>query len=161
VISAVGPIEMSQRKRAVLARSAVVLWTRERLDGRAQPDHWLAGDYEDIADHVVDVERFCTSDQEPERAIARHILDLLVRGDLRGSVRVQKGASSLADGRDRADLEVALTELDQKLRPHLEDIADHIVDIEPFPPDDDLARALVRHIARLVAPDDARPADPA
>jgi Shikimate kinase len=162
VISAAGAIDMSQGNQEVLARSAVVLWTRAREDGLAQPDYRLAGVYEDIADHVVDVEPFRTSDQDPERAIARHMLQLLVAGDLRGSVRVQNRDSLLADGRDCDDLQAALTKLDHELQPHLEDIADHIIDVDQFDADnDDLARAIARHIARLLAHDDARPADPA
>jgi hypothetical protein len=162
VISAPGAIEMGHGDQELLARSAVVLWTRGREDGPAQPGCPPAGHYEDIADHVVDVEPFRTSDRQPERAIARHILQLLVTGDLRGSVRVRDRAPSLADSRGCGDLQDVRTELDHELQPHLEDVADHIIDIEPFhADDDDLARALARHIARLLAHDDPRPADPA
>jgi hypothetical protein len=38
--------------------------------------------YEDVADHIVDVEHFVADarrGEEPKRAIARHILDLLTR----------------------------------------------------------------------------------
>ena len=161
VISAAGAIEISRPNREVLARTAIVLWTRAGEDGPAQPGCRPAGQYEDIADHIVEVEPFRTSDQ-PERAIARHLLRLLVTGEVRGSVRVQDRAPSPADGRDRDDPQGALTKLDHELRSHLEQAADHIIDVEPFhDDDDDLARALAHHIARLLAHDDARPADPA
>ena len=123
-------------------------------------DHRLAGHYEDIADHIVDVEPF-HADDDPERAIARHILQVLVAGESRGSVRAQSRAPSRADGRRCDDVQDALTRLDRQLSPHLEAMADHIVDVEPFHADDDPGRAIARHIARLLAHDDARPADPA
>ena len=159
MISATGAIEISPGDREILARSAVVLWTRGREDGPAQPDHRLAGHYEDIADHIVDVEPF-HADDDPERAIARHILQVLVAGESRGSVRAQSRLSR-ADGRRCDDVQDALTRLDRQLSPHLEAMADHIVDVEPFHADDDPGRAIARHIARLLAHDDARPADPA
>jgi Shikimate kinase len=161
VISAAGAIEVSQANRELLTRTAVVLWTRGREDGLAQPEQGPAGGYDDIADYIIDVEPFQAGDDDPERAIARRILQLLIAGDTRGFVRVQSRAPSLADGR-YCDLQDELTPLDDKLSPHLEDVADHIVDVEPFHAgDDDRAQAIARHIARLLARDDARPADPA
>jgi shikimate kinase len=161
VISATEAIEVSQGNQELLARTAVVLRTRGREDGRAQRDRRLARHFERIADHIVDVEPFHARDDDPERAIARQILQLLISGDPRGAVRVANGSPSLAGARV-CDLQDELTQVENRLSPHLEGIADHIVDVEPFHAgDDDRAQAIARHIARLLARDDARPTDPA
>ena len=149
VISAPGAVAIGPGDQALLARAAVVLWTRGREDVRSRPGHRLPGDYGDVADHVVDVEPF-HADDEPERAIARHILQLFVTGDLRGAVRVPDRTRSPGGDCER------------DLAAHLEDVADLIVDVEPFHAgDDEPERAIARHIARLLARGDAPPTDPA
>jgi len=99
VISAPGAVEIDRESRALLARSAVVLWIRGPIglltdlsdpthrprlaDGHhealARLERDLSALYEDVADHIVDIEPFHALDDEPKRTIARHILDLLTR----------------------------------------------------------------------------------
>jgi hypothetical protein len=155
VILAPGAVGTEPACKAALARSAVVLWLRGH-EARAWPDG-ASDRYEDIADHIVDLEPFHATAEEPERAVARHILQLLVTGELRGSVRVPARVGALMEGRLREDLPEAVTLLEQELSARVEDIADHIVDVEPFHTgDDEPERAIARHIARLLADDDPR-----
>jgi Shikimate kinase len=150
VISAPGAVAIGPGDRALLARSAVVLWTRGRDDVRSPPGLRLPGDYGNVADHVVDVEPFHAGGDEPHRAIAHHILQLFVTGDLRGAVRVPDRTRS------------PWGDCERDLAAHLEDVADLVVDVEPFHAgDDEPERAIARHIARLLARDDAPPTDPA
>jgi shikimate kinase len=97
VVSAPGAAEIGPRNRALLAESAVVFWIRGSvpfLTELSDPTHRprvvngheaslvrlegeLSGLYAEIADEVVDVERFHGLDGEPRRLIARHIVELL------------------------------------------------------------------------------------
>jgi shikimate kinase len=97
VVSAPGAAEIGPRNRALLAESAVVFWIHgsvrfltELSDPTHRPrlvngheaslvrlDGELSGLYAEIADEVVDVERFHGLDGEPKRLIARHIVELL------------------------------------------------------------------------------------
>ena len=160
VILAPGAIEIDSRSHALLARSAVVLWPRGPEDARERLGP-LSDHYEGIADQVVDIDPFHAAEERPERAIARHILQLLVTGELRGLVRVPGRALARADGRLCEDSPEAVSLLEHDLSAHLEDIADHIVDVDPFHGgDDEPEAAIARHIARLLA-DDERPPGPA
>lgn len=49
------------------------------LDGLVAPDGDPAALYEAVADHIVDVTPFQAADEEPDRAVTRHILTLLAR----------------------------------------------------------------------------------
>jgi hypothetical protein len=156
VILAPEAVEMDRGSMALLAGAAVVLWPRGE-EARTAPDG-LSDRYEDIADRIIDVEPFYATADEPGRAIARHMLELLVKGELRGSVRVPDRVRAQADGHICEDVPEAVTLQEQELSAHVEEIADHIVDVEPFHAgDDEPERAIARHIARLLADDDPRP----
>ena len=160
VILAPGASELDSRTQALLARSAVVLWPRGPDEARERRGP-LSDHYEDIADQVVDAEQFHAAGERPERAIARHILQLLVTGDLRGLIHVPSRALARTDGRDREDAPEAVPRFEHDLSAHLEDIADQIVDVEPFHVGgDEPEAAIARHIARLLADDDPRPGPP-
>lgn len=155
VVLAPGAVEVGPGCVARLARSAVVLWPRGK-EARAWPNR-LADHYQDIADHVVDLEPFHTTEDQPERAIARHILQLLVTGDLRGSIHVPDRVLALADGLLGDDVTEPITWVVDGLPAHVADIVDHIIDVERVHADDEPERAIARHIARLLAADDPRP----
>lgn len=151
VISAPGAVEIEDEMQALLARSAVVLWIRGPIplltelsdplhrprlaDGHheslARLERELSAVYEDVADHIVDIEPFHTLDDEPKRTISRHILELL----------------------DVTDLPPDTTSpAHDDLSALYEEVADHIVDIEPFHTlDDEPKHTITRHILHLLA----------
>jgi hypothetical protein len=134
----VAPVDrrVHRRSSALLARSAVVLRLRDD-DARASPDQ-VGGECHDLADHVVDLEPFRAGLDEPGRAVAHHILQLFVTGELRGSIRVPDDVLARQPG-------------------HLADVADLGIDVEPFRTGDDSPEgAIARHIARLLEADDPR-----
>jgi hypothetical protein len=156
VILAPEAVEMDGESMALLAEAAVVLWPRGE-EARTAPDR-VSDRYEDIADRIIDLEPLCATADEPGRAIARHMLELLVKGELRGSVRAPDRVRADADAHTCEDVPEAVTLQEQELSAHAEEIADHIVDVEPFHAgDDEPERAIARHIARLLADDDPRP----
>ena len=157
VILAPGAFEIDPRNRALLARSALVVWPRGPMDAAARSSP-LSDHYEDVADHIVDVEPFHTSDDRAPSAIARHIVQLVRPGALGGLERVpDRAAVSTDDRRCEADRHAASLSEDG-LSALLEDIADHIVDVESFRTGgDDPDGAIARHIARRVADDEPRP----
>ncbi len=160
VILAPGAVALDPRNQALLARSAVVVWPRGPDDARAQPDR-VSDHYEGIADHIVDLEPFRAADDRHGRAVARHILELLVTGELRGLVHVPDRALARADGRLCEDAPEVVIPLEQELPADVAGIADQIVDVEPFhATEDQPERAIALYIARLLARDEARPADP-
>lgn len=155
VILAPGAAEVDPSCVALLARSAVVLWPRGE-EVRGWPDR-LADHYRDVADHVVDLAPFHAGVEEPERAIAHHILQLFVTGELRHSVRLPDRVRALADGLRVEDGSEVMSRLEDELPAHIAEIADHVVDVERFQSHDEPERAIARHIARLLARDDPRP----
>jgi shikimate kinase len=182
VISASGGVEIDGEIRALLARSAVVLWIRGSVrlltelgdathrprlaDGQqealARLERELAALYAAVADHVVDVEPFHALDDEPRRSIARHILQVLATGPLRGAVQVPDDRSP-ANGDHRDQRRRALARLERELEALYAEVADHVVDVEPFHAlDDEPKRTIARHILGLVAPggDDPPPPTP-
>jgi shikimate kinase len=173
VISAPGAVAISRENRTLLAGSAVVVWLtgstgfltelgdpthRPRLadDQHAaltRLDGELSALYDDVADHVVDVEPFHASPAspthgEPRRAIAGRIVDLL------GLPTAPPPARSPA----RGEILPVLARLERQLSALYDDVADHVVDVEPFhaPGTADLAgeeprHTIARHILDLVA----------
>jgi shikimate kinase len=164
VISAPGAIEIHPGNRELLARSAIVLWIRGSLPllaNLSNPGHRprladghleslrrleaeLSAHYQDIADHVVDIDPFHsgddpTPDDEPKHTLARHIAALLTTGD-------NALAPVTPDTRTIADWEAALS-------PLYEQIADHTVDTDPFHHHDDPTQAITDHILALLALD--------
>ncbi len=69
--------------------------------------------------------------------MARHILQLFVTGELRGSIRVPDDVLALSDGLVGEDVPEAMTRSEDELSARIEDIADLIVDVEPFTTGDD------------------------
>lgn len=171
VIAAPGAVEIGRESRALLARSAVVVWIRgsmRLLTEISDPTHRprLAGGqqealarlhrelsalYADVADHILDIEPFHALDDEPKRTIARHIVHLLA-GDLQGTVRIPDHTLSAGTG----------DQLDPGLSALYEDVVDHIVDIGRLPAhDDEPERAVVvGHILTLLARDGIHPTEP-
>jgi len=168
VIAAPGAIEIDELNQDLLAWSAVVFWIRGSLDllaeisdpthrprldaghreSLARLDAELSAHYRDIADLVVDVDRFHTLDEEPRQPIARHIVDALTTGKLAGTVRLPDDSLAQADhppGGKRPD-EAELSAL-------YELAADHTVDLAAFEADDDPKQALVHHITELLTRD--------
>jgi shikimate kinase len=166
VVSAPGGAQIEDEHRASLARSATVFWIRgsvrflaelsdptyrPRLDDSHEValtrlERELSTHYAEIADHIVDIEPFHSLDLEPKHAIARHIVELPGAGDLRGSDAVPTGSQLPLDGN-----EAASAQLESDLVAHYAEIADHIVDVEPFRSiDGDAKRALVRRIIELL-----------
>jgi shikimate kinase len=108
VVSAPGAAHIGAENRALLAESAVVFWIhgsvrfltelsdpahRPRVvDGHEEALVRLEGDlsalYAEVADEVVDIERFHSVGGEPKQLIADHIVELLAAGDLPGPVRL-------------------------------------------------------------------------
>jgi shikimate kinase len=198
VIAASGAVEIDRENRALLARSAVVLWIRGSIrlltelsdpthrprlaDGHQEAlvrlDGELSAVYAEVADHIVDVEPFHALDDEPRRTIARHVAGLLTTGRLRGAVRVpDEGSPTNGDRHDHHDHDHddhddhddqrrrALARIERELAALYAEVADHIVDVEPFhaAADDQPKRTIARHVAGLLAPDgdDPRPPAPA
>jgi shikimate kinase len=169
VISAPGAVELGHDNQAQLARSAVVVWIRGPIrllaelgdpthrprlaDGHhealARLERELSATYEDVADHIVDIEPFHALDDEPKRTVARHILGLLTAGDLQGAVHIP------TDDHDHPALP------ERELSAIYEDVADHIVDIEPFHAlDDEPKRIITRRILALLADNGIHPTNP-
>jgi len=172
VISAPGAAAIGRSNRTWLAGSAIVVWltgSTDLLASLGDPTHRprLAGDqhaalvrlgnelsalYEEIADHVVDVEPFHAHD-EPRRAIARHVVDLLGL-----PTRSSPGPDT---SRARAEALAVMARLERRLSALYEDAADLVVDVAPFhsPTTPDAAaeqprRAISRHILDLLTPED-------
>jgi shikimate kinase len=171
VISAPGAVTISRDNRTLLAESAVVLWLhaataflaelgdpthRPRLvddqqAALARLEHELSTLYGNIADYVVDVEPFHTRarpGEQPKRAISLHICDLL------GVPLTPPPKDTL---RARAGMLPAMARLERALVVFYEDVADHVVDVEPFDADallgEEPKRAISRHIRDLLTPD--------
>ena len=73
----------------------MVLRLRDAEAG-ASPDP-PEGDAGDVADHVVTSNRFLQADvDEPGRAVAHHILQLFVTGELRDSIRLPDNVKALS-----------------------------------------------------------------
>jgi shikimate kinase len=182
VIAASGAVEIDRECRTLLARSAVVLWIRGSVrlltelsdpthrprlaDGHQQAlarlDGELSAVYEEVADHVVDVEPFHALDGEPRRNIARHVVGLLTSGSRRGAVGLPDEASPANGDHHDHDHRPALARIERDLSALYAEVADHVVDVEPFHADDDEPkRAIARHIVGLLAPDGDDPRPPA
>jgi shikimate kinase len=172
VISAPGAVEIGRENRALLTQSAVVLWIRGSVrfltelgdpthrprladgqrDALARLERELAPLYADVADHVIDIEPFHALDDEPKRTIARHILQVLATGPLQGTVRIPEAVED-----ERHSM---LVRLESELAPLYADVADHIVDVEPFHVlDDEPKRTITRHILGLLTSDRDHGAD--
>jgi hypothetical protein len=143
VISAPEATEVSREIRSVAADSAVVFWLRDRV---ALPGSLCALGQE-LADRVLDVERFQSLDGDPELLIVGHILELLAAGDLPGPVRLPTPPpQAIVDGH-----EAARPRLDEDLAMLCAKVADAVVDVEPFHSlDDDPIGAIARHIVDLL-----------
>ena len=163
MISAPGAIEIPPGNRELLARSAIVLWIRGSLplladlstpghrprlaDGHLESlrrlEAELSAHYQDIADHVVDIDPFHSSDDptpdEPKHTLARHIAALLTTGD-------NALAPVTPDTRAVAEWEAALS-------PLYAQVADHTVDTDTFHTHDDPTQAITNHILTLLALD--------
>jgi shikimate kinase len=172
VVSAAGGTEIDDDLRALLARSAVVVWLRGSMDfltqlsdpahrpsvadGReaavARLERELSTVYSDVADHTVDVEPFHALGGHATDAIVGHVVELLT-ADPRGWVRVP--ASSPREIDDYVD---ALARAEHEASAHFADVADHVVDVEPFHAlDAEPRRTIARHIAELLAHHEAEP----
>jgi shikimate kinase len=183
VISAPGAVDIDRRSRALLARSAVVLWIRGSvgfLTGLGDPTHRprladgqrealarlereLAPLYAEVADHVVDVEPLHGLDGEPRHTIARHILRVLATGPLQGTVRIPEAAGAPPASDD--ERHETLARLERELAPRYADVADHVVDVERLHGlDGEPKRTIARHILTLLTrdhhPDTAPGPDP-
>jgi len=171
VISAPGAVAISSENGTLLTGSAVVVWLagsttfltelgdpthRPRLadDQHAaltRLDGELSALYDDVADHVVDVEPFHASQAhgEPRRAIARHVVDLLGLPTTPAPPETSPA---------RGEILPVLARLERRLSALYDDVADHVVDVEPFhapgaadPAGEEPRRAIARHILDLVA----------
>ena len=90
--------------------------------------------------------------------MAHHILQLFVTGELRGSIRVPDDVLALSNGLLGDDVSEAMTRWEDELSARIADIADLVIDVEPFRSGDDSPEgAIARHIARLLAADDPHP----
>ena len=111
--------------RAVAARTRKV---------EPAPDR-LSGDCRDIADHVVDLEPFHADVDEPGRAVARHILQLFVTGELRGSIRLPDDVQALSADPLCDDVAEAMTRWEDELPARSRTSRTSpisIIDVEPF-----------------------------
>lgn len=97
VVSAPGGTEIPERSRLALSERALVVWLRGSIDllvRKSDPTHRpilsdghaaglrrlveeRAAVYEDAADHIIDIEPFHGLEEEPKRALSRHIVGLL------------------------------------------------------------------------------------
>jgi shikimate kinase len=173
VVSAAGGTEIGDELRALLARSAVVVWFRAstRLpaelsdpthdpcvaDGQeaalARLERDLPTVYAEVADHSVDIEPFHALGGQPRDAIVRHVVALLTAGDPRGAVRLPAPSPREVD-----DYAETLARAEAQASAHFADVADHIVDVEPFHAlGGDARRAIARHIIELLARHQAEP----
>jgi shikimate kinase len=167
VVSAAGGTEIGDDLRALLARSAVVVWLRAstrfiaelsdpthrpRLaDGQEAALERLRTDlstvYGEVADHSVDIEPFHALGGQPSDAIVAHVVALLTAGDDPGSVRLPAPTPGEVD-----HYAEALARAEAEASAHFADVADHVVDVEPFQAlGGDAKRAIARHIVELLA----------
>lgn len=171
VISAPGAVTISSDKRTLLAESAVVLWLHatptfltELGDPTHRPrlgedqhaaltrlEHELSTLYEDVADHTIDIEPFHThvpAGDQPKRAISQYICDLL-------GIPVTPPPQDTLGA--RAEMFPAMGRMERALSVLYEDVADHIIDVEPFNAHalrgEEPKRAIARHILDLLTPD--------
>lgn len=172
VVSAAGGTEIGDDLRALLSRSAVVVWLRGSVGSLTQssdPTHRprvadgseaavarlerdLSIVYGDVADHTVDVEPFQALGSQARDAIVGHVVELLT-ADPRGWVRVP--ASSPREIDDYVD---ALARAEHEASAHFADVADHVIDVEPFHAlGAEPRRTIARHIAELLARHEAEP----
>lgn len=167
VVSAAGGTVIGDELRTLLAGSAVVVWFRGSvgfLTRLSDPTHRprvtdgheaalvrlereLSTVYAEVADLVIDVEPFHALGGQPRDAIVRHIVEQLTTGDHRGHVRLPtpdpRDLDAWAEALVRAELEAAT---------HFAEVADHIVDVEPFHAlGGEPRRTIARHIAELLA----------
>ena len=109
----------------------------------------------------MDLEPFQADVDEPGRAVAHHILQLFVTGELRGSIRLPDDVQALSADPLCDDVAEAMTRWEDELPARVADIADIAdlgIDVEPFRAGDDGPEgAIARHIARLLAADDPHP----
>jgi shikimate kinase len=167
VVSAAGGTEIGDDLRALLASSAVVVWFRastrfltELSDATHRPrvaggqeaalerlERDLSTVYGEVADHSVDIEPFHALGGQPRDAIVRHVVALLAAGDPPGSVRLPAPSPGEVD-----DYAEALARAEAEASAHFADVADHIVDVEPFHAlGRDAKRAIACHILELLA----------
>jgi shikimate kinase len=172
VVSAAGGTEIGDDLRALLARSAVVIWLRgsvglpTELSDPTQhprmadgPDKTLARlerelsiVYGDIADHTVDVEPVHPLGGQASDAIVGRVVELLTV-DPRGWVRLPASSP-----RENDDYVEALARAEREASAHFADVADHVVDIDPFLAlGGEPGRTIARHIAELLARREAEP----
>jgi shikimate kinase len=166
VVSAAGGTEIGDDLRALLASSAVAVWLRGSVgfltqlsdpthrprvaDGHeaalARLERELSTVYGEIADHTVDVEPFHGLGGQARDALVSHIVHLLTDDDPRGWVRLPPSDPAEIDG--YVD---ALARAEREASAHLDDIADHVVDVEPFHAlGGEPRRTIARHIAELL-----------
>lgn len=167
VVSAAGGTDIDDDLRALLARSAVVVWFRAStrfLAELSDPTHRprladgheaalerlgrdLSTVYGEVADHAVDIEPFHALGGQPRDAIVRHVVALLTAGDPQGSVRLPAPGPG-----EVGDYAETLARAEAEASAHFADVADHIVDVEPFLAlGGDPKRAIARHIVELLA----------
>jgi shikimate kinase len=144
VMSAPEATELSREIRSVVAASAVVFWIQDRAPVPSE----LSALGQELADRVLDVEVFPSLDRDPEPLIVGHILELLAAGNLPDPVRIPAPRpQATVDGH-----EAAPTRLDEDLAALYHEVADVVVDVEPFHSlEDDPIGAIARHIVDLLA----------
>lgn len=167
VVSAPGAAHIGAENRALLAESAVVFWIHGSvrfLTELSDPAHRprvvdsheealvrlegeLSGLYAEIADRVVDIERFHALGGEPKQLIAHHIVELLAAGDLPGPVHLP------THGPPETDRHEGACAPDRELSMLREDAAARVVDMAPFQLRDGAPEgAIAHHIVDLLAP---------
>ena len=147
---------MDRASMALLAGAAVVLWPCEE-EARTAPDG-LSDRYEDIADRIIDLEPFYATPTNRDAPSPATCWSSSSRASSAARFACRTDVRAQADGHICEDVPEAVTLQEQELSAHVEEIADHIIDVEPFHAgDDEPERAIARHIARLLAADDPRP----
>lgn len=167
VVSAPGAAHIGAENRALLAESAVVFWIHGSvrfLTELSDPAHRprvvdsheealvrlegeLSGLYAEIADRVVDIERFHALGGEPKQLIAHHIVELLAAGDLPGPVHLPTHGPLEVDRHEGAYAP------DRGLSMLREDAAARVVDMAQFQlRDGGPEGAIAHHIVDLLAP---------
>jgi hypothetical protein len=95
----------------------------------------------------VDIEPFHALGGQPSDAIVAHVVALLTAGDDPGSVRLPAPTPGEVD-----HYAEALARAEAEASAHFADVADHVVDVEPFQAlGGDAKRAIARHIVELLA----------
>jgi hypothetical protein len=108
--------------------------------------------YGDIADHTVDVEPVHPLGGQASDAIVGRVVELLTV-DPRGWVRLPASSP-----RENDDYVEALARAEREASAHFADVADHVVDIDPFLAlGGEPGRTIARHIAELLARREAEP----